>query len=102
MNEEKFNYISPSGNCKFEVSWKNSAGWYQVEMRINAAEETHLGRLKIICEEDEVADIEFVGDFIRTRVIIYKWASKWYFQYRLPDPGSFDGLNCLTPYLDDL
>ena len=102
MNEGKFNYISPNNRCKFELSWENGTGWYQVEMYINATEETHLGRLRIICEENEVTNIEFIGDFIRIKVIIYKWAGKWYFQYRLPDPGSLDGMNCLVPYLDDL
>ncbi len=107
MNRDKLNYVVPypeNNGCKFELSYEDisqNSEWYQVEMYSNDGN-THLGRLQIVCYKSKAPVVTFNGYFIRTKVNIYTWSDKWYFQYKLPDIGSFDGMNCLTSYLDSL
>ena len=101
MNEKKLNFEASRGGCKFEMSWGNAAGWYQIEMYTNS-KEAHLGQFRISCEDGRVSDIKFINDAIRIEVCIYKWNNKWWFQYRVPNTNSFDSLSYLINYLDNL
>lgn len=104
MNKDKLNYVVPNNSCKFELSYEDTfqnSEWYQVEMYSDDGN-TYLGRLQIVCDKDKAPAFTFTGHFIRTKVNIYTWGDKWYFQYKLPDIGPFDGMDCLTSYLDSL